>query len=355
MHRSALSCALLSALSAVGLISATATATAQTQTTKTVLLPVMNPVPKTSDVPFAHPKIRYQQWYEGKQFVTVIKQPVRFVGLTFAGSIPTGVTLDIEVILANTGSNLTGNFDQNFISNRVVVLPRTKIVGTGGAPKFTFKNHFVFDGKTDVVVDIKIWGNGLAQKFNYAGRSTISRVSNTRRQYFVGSATAATANSSGVTGHYGLETTFLYQEGGSYPYGTGCPGGNFITPVATSNAVPMPGLGTWTQLLDKAGSGYPAVLLLGISNTTSAGVTLPFNLAFLGASNCSAVASWEFLLFTTTVGGGPGTGSAKMPTPIPAIGSLGGVKIYTQWLVFDRAAGNFNLSASNGLMHVVGS
>ena len=117
----------------------------------------------------------------------------------------------------------------------------------------------------------------------------------------------------------------------------------------------MPGLGTWTQLLEKAGSGYPAVLLLGVSNTTSAGGPLPFNLRFLGAPNCSAVASWEFLLFTKTVGGGPGTGTAKMPTPIPAIGNLGGVKIYTQWLVFDRAASNNNLSVSNGLLHVVGS
>ena len=117
----------------------------------------------------------------------------------------------------------------------------------------------------------------------------------------------------------------------------------------------MPGLSSWTQHVSKAGSGFPAALLLGVSNTTSSGVSLPFKLTFLGAANCSAVASWEFILFTKTVGGGPGTGSAKIPTPIPGIGALGGVKIYSQWIIFDKGAANGTLSTSNGLMHVVGS
>ena len=138
MYRSVQVLALLSTASLMG------AASAQTQTTKTVTLPLSNPVPKTSDLPFGHPKIRYQQWYEGRQFASKIKQPVRFVGLEFAGAIPTGVTLDIEVILADAGSNLTGTFAQNFVKNRTLVIPRTKIAATGTSTKLTFKNHFVF-------------------------------------------------------------------------------------------------------------------------------------------------------------------------------------------------------------------
>ncbi|MCH8327582.1 MAG: hypothetical protein IID15_03545 [Candidatus Marinimicrobia bacterium] len=61
------------------------------------------------------------------------------------------------------------------------------------------------------------------------------------------------SNSSGSTGHYGLVTRFLYQEGGTYDYGFSCPGGLGVEPIGSANAVPMPGLATYTQLLSKAG------------------------------------------------------------------------------------------------------
>lgn len=341
--------------SLIALLTLAAGLAAQTQTTLDIELPTVNPVPRVNDIPFGQPKIRYQQWFQAAQFKTKIKQPVRFVGLEFLGAVPTGVVFDVEIAVANAGPTLQGTFANNFSSNMVVVLPRTKINTVGAATKLPFSKDWIYDGKSNVVVDIRIWGNGINRKFTYTGKSTITTLSNTRRQYFVGNANATVANSSGATGHHGLHCKFLYQMGGSYPYGTGCSGGRFITPVHTSSAVPLPDDKTWTQIVTKAGSGYPAALLLGISRTQGPGsIPLPFNLKFLGASNCNAEASWEFVLFTKTVGGGPGSGVGRMPTPIPAARNLTGVKIYSQWLVFDQAAPNGALSATNSLMHVIG-
>jgi hypothetical protein len=330
-------------------------AVAQTQTTKKVKLPKSNPVPRTSPLPFGQNKIHYQQWYEGRQFSPEVKQSVRFVGLEFFGAMPAGSTLDIEVTLANASSSLSGVFAQNFVSNKVTVIPRRKIPVAGAITKLPFVIDWKFDGTSNVVLDIKMWDNGHGKPVTFAAESTILTFSNVKRQYFIGNPNAATANSSGTTGHHGLATRFLFQEGGTYDYGAGCKGGNNITPVGSANAVPMPGLGSYEQLLTKAGSSYPCIFILGISKTKWGTSNLPFNLAFIFAPNCNLLVSPDLYVFTTTVGGGPGTGSAKIKTPVPPIGNLGGVKVYSQWLILDKASPNANLSATAGLMHVVGS
>lgn len=338
------------------LLAALPAAAAAQQTTKTAQLPVFV-LPSTNNLPFGQPVIRYQQWFEGNQLGGITQAPVRIIGLAFPGPIQSGVVFDIEVTMSNAPAVLAGNFQSNFLGNTVVTLPRTKVtpVVQNGFWAIAFPASWVYDGSSDVVVDIKIYGNALGAQWNYSGASTISTLSNTKRQYFVGNANATTANSSGSTGHYGLVTQFLYQEGGTYPYGAGCPGGLNVIPEGTANSVPLPGLSTYAQQLAKAGSGYPAVFLMGISNTTYNSMPLPFPLTFLGGPNCDMVASPNFMVFTMTVGGGPGAGSATIPTPIPGIGALAGVRVYSQWVVFDKAASNGNVSATAGLMHVVGS
>ena len=326
------------------------------QTTKRVTLPTIIGVPATNKLPFSEDRIRYQQWYDGSQMAATVKQPVRIIGLEFLGGARTGVTYDIEITLANGSTSLQGVFANNLVDNKVVCLSRANVTPPSGAIlPFMFPVHYKWDGQSNVVVDIKIWANGLGQAYNYSAQSTISRVSNVKRQYRIGYPNATTANSSGATGHYGLVTRFLYQEGGTYDYGFACPGGQSHVPVGTANAVPMPGLATYTQLLSKAGSGYPAIFFIGVSKTTYNGTPLPFPLAFLGGPNCSMQASPHLILFTTTVGGGPGAGNAKVKTPIPPIGALAGVRVYSQWVILDKAAPNGNLSATKGLMHVVGS
>ena len=96
-------------------------------------------------------------------------------------------------------------------------------------------------------------------------------------------------------------------------------------PVATANAVPLPGLKTYTQLLTKAGSGYPTVLVFGVSNTLWSGVgKLPMKMSFINAPRCNLLVSGDILKWTKTVGGGVGAGSAKIVTPIPRGGRCEG-------------------------------
>ena len=217
-----------------------------------------------------------------------------------------------------------------------------------------FTNDFVHDGTANVVVELRIYNNGLG-KFVHGAKSTVSRSSNLYRQYFIGNADAATANSSAATLHYGLVTRFRYQEGGAYEYGTACVGGGGHTPIGGVNEVPLPGLPTYTQHLTKTSPGLPCVFFMGVSNTTYASGPLPLSLGFIGVPGCSIQAAPHLQVYMTTRGAGVGQGYADLATPVPAIGTLAGFRAYSQWIIFDHRSPNRTLSTTRGLMHVVGS
>ena len=339
---------------ALAVIALSALVSAQ-QTTKIATLPGFIGSGSTNNIPFGERSIRYQQWYSGAELARTTVDPVRIIGLSFPGPLPPGLILDVEVTMANGSSRLVGQFDNNLRKNKTVVIKR-KMVALGGTPgviSIPFDQDFIFDGVANVVVELRIYNNGLG-KFAHTARSTTLRTSNTFRQYFIGNADASVANSQSATNHYGLVTNFLYQEGGTYEYGAGCVGGRNILPVGTANEIPLPGLPTYTQRLDFAGSGFPCVFYMGVSRTDFNGIPLPLSLGFLGAPSCMMLAAPHLQVFTRTVGGGPGTGKAVVPTPIPGIGALAGFKVYSQWLIFDSGAPN-GLSVTRGLMHVIGS
>jgi hypothetical protein len=217
-----------------------------------------------------------------------------------------------------------------------------------------FSNDFVYDGVSNVVVELRIFDNGLG-KFAHTAKSTVSRASNTYRNYFIGNANASTSNSSGATHHYGLVTRFLYQEGGAYDYGTACAGGNGFVPIGSVNEIPWAGLASYTQHLTKTSPGFPCVFLMGVSNTVFGSGSLPLPLSFIGVPGCSIQAAPHLQVYLTTGGGSIGTGTARLSTPIPAIGTLAGFRVYSQWIIFDRRSSNGVLSTTKGLMHVVGS
>ena len=125
--------------------------------------------------------------------------------------------------------------------------------------------------------------------------------------------------------------------------------------MSTTNRVPLPGDPQWTHLLTKTSGRKPAFFIVGLSQTQWNSQKLPLDMSPFGWLGCSLYTEPSVLIGLTTVGGGPGTGSATLVTPIPAIGSLAGFQFYTQWLVFDAAAANRVVAFSNGLWHVVGS
>lgn len=325
-------------------------------TTKTAELPTFG-ANSTNPIPFGEKSIRYQQWYPGSQLGGITKAPVRIIGLQFVAPVPTGLVLDIEVTMANAMNRLSGTFQSNFISNKVITVPRVRITptGAGGVLEIPFNKDFVYDGVSNVVVELRIYDNGLG-KFAHTARSTVSRASNSYRQYFIGNVNAPTANSSSVTHHYGLVTRFRYQEGGAYEYGNACSGGGGHIPVGSVNQVPVPGLPTYTQHLTKTSPGFPCVFFMGVSNVAYAGGPLPLSLSFVGVPGCSIQAAPHLQVYMMTGGGGGiGMGTAKLATPIPAIGTLAGFRVYSQWIIFDHRSSNGTLSTTKGLMHVVGS
>jgi hypothetical protein len=336
-------------------VAALASTSLAQHTTKTAELPLFG-ASSTNSIPFGEKTIRYQQWYSGAQLGGITKAPVRIVALQFVAPVPTGLVLDIEVTMANASNRLSGSFQNNFLRNKVVTVPRTSLTpsGAGGVLEIPFSADFVYDGVSDVVVELRIFDNGLG-RFTHTAKSTVSRASNTYRQYFIGNANATNSNSAGATHHYGLVTRFSYQEGGTYEYGTACTGGNGFAPIGSVNEVPLPGLPSYTQHLTKTSPGFPCIFLMGVSNTVYGSGSLPLPLSFIGVPGCSIQAAPHLQVYLTTGGGSVGTGTARLSTPIPAIGTLAGFRVYSQWIIFDHRASNGVLSTTKGLMHVVGS
>ncbi|MHC5069381.1 MAG: hypothetical protein ACYTGO_02745 [Planctomycetota bacterium] len=329
----------------------------QNQTTKTIAVLPTPAVTGGNKLPFSAQSGRYAQWYAAPWFTPTIKHPARIRGIEFMADSGTHIgtaTLNLQVAMANSDF-LSGSFPTS--QQLETVFPRNNVTLGRMVPgtwtlTINFTKDFVWDGRSGIVVDVRQWSNGSTSSLNYNFRSTALATNLLQRVW-------ANTNPNAITGDWkngiGLYTRFLYQEGGSYPLGQGCAGANSIVPVSTTNRVPLPGDPQWTHLLTKTSGRKPAYFVVGLSQTQWNTLTLPLDMSPFGWLGCSLYTEPSVLIGLTTVGGGPGTGSAALVTPIPAIGSLGGFQFYTQWLVFDAAAANRVVSFSNALWHVVGS
>ena len=202
------------------------------------------------------------------------------------------------------------------------------------------------------MVDVRQWSNGSNSTLKYNFRYNSLSRNRLQRVWASGKPNAATGEwRDGI----GLYTRFLYQEGGSYSLGQGCAGASNFVPVASTNRVPLPGDTQWTQLLTQTSGRRPAFFVVGLSQTKWNTTPLPLDMAPFGWLGCTLYTDPVVLVGLTTIGGGAGTGTASLLTPIPGIGSLGGFQFYSQWLVFDPTAANGVVSFSNALWHIVGS
>ena len=344
---------------AIALVSALAAA----QATKSLDLPTVIPVQTTNNYPFAGPIMRYQMWYSPTEWLATAKNPVRAREVQFkttqGGQV--GYTVDIQITIGNGPiAGPSASFDANLVSGVVHVVPRavrTLPTSQAGAfaVKFPFVSDFVWDGTSGVVLDVRIYSNGNNnQAFLYDLAATASsgggRIA---RLYTVNDANATTATI--YQPGSGLVTRFLYQEGVTVSFGTGCPGAGNFTPVAgTRGGLPLPANGSWGQTLANAPSQRPALFVIGTSNTMWGTTPLPLDLGLINAFGCSLLAEPLVTATTTTVGGGPGTGLADISTPIPPVTTIVGQSVYAQWFVLDAAAPNNMLCASQGLWTIIG-
>lgn len=127
--------------------------------------------------------------------------------------------------------------------------------------------------------------------------------------------------------------------------GAGCAGS---LPVSTIRATAQPIVGqTMSVTVDQLPQNL-AILILGLSSTTSPLGPLPLDLTVLGAPGCFGRVSPDVLLTLT------GTGNAAtFALPIPS-SPLAGAVFHMQALVFDPPANSFGLVASHAVTAVIG-
>jgi len=336
------------------LLAAAAAAQSQTFTVPPLTLPQNN-----TNLPISAGIGRYQQWYAAGDLQASLTQPMRFERLALlAGSGQTTIatTIDAEVAIGHGfAGGLTGQFESNFSQPKTIVFPRGNLAlnaGTAGQVVLTvnFATLFTWDGQSPIVVDIRVFGNGRGNvAFNYDFLCTLAGPLHVSRAY---AANNANATSGSTLLSSGMFTRFTARPGVTIPYGNGCPGSNFITPVASVSGIPQPASG-WTHQVGSAAPQQLALLVLGLSNTTSGLGPLPLDLGpLIGASGCFLLADPFANTFANTVGG-PGAGIASIVIQMPAFNGFVGTSIFSQWLVADPGASNGVLSATGGIWSIV--
>lgn len=325
-----------------------------------------------NNFPVAGPPMRYQQWFTAPQWVRTVAHPVRITGLDLVAS-QTGLgqaggLLDIEVTMGNGPAfislDMDGNLTNPFLVDPlppVVVVPRSQHMLAAAVPgtfplNLTFINQFMWDGVSTVVIDIKMWSNGVStQPRSYDLEYTQVGGFEMGRMWGLSPDPNSVSQASFFQQQNGVAMRFTYEEGVTFSYGGGCPGaGNVVPEATTSGGLPLPGNALFTQVVNKANSQKSAVLLLGVSNTAFGAVPLPFDMSLLGGLGCEL---WTDIVLTvpaTTFGGGPGAGSASIGTPIPPVTGFAGLSMFTQWLIWDAQAPNGAMAMSEGLQHIFG-
>lgn len=339
-------------------------AVAGTAQRKQLRIPPTNTLPRANNYPFAGPPMRYQQWYSPSEWLKVVKHPVRVVALEFktlAGGSGLGsqTQLDMEIALANGPTFGPGAvFDANLASGKVIVLPRQKVTlpkWTAGWPlKLQFprvERQFVWDGKSAVVMDVKLFGNGRPgnQAFSYDFEFTVLGVNQVTRLFSIG-APGSQTTARVIQPNTGIITRFTTEEGVAVSFGRGCPGTGGKTPVAgTTGGLPKPNNPTWTHTLTDVVANQPAVLFIGTSNTQWGQRKLPLDLSFIRAQPCFLLVEPLLPINTITVGG-----RASVGVPTPPTTNYVGLTAYFQWFVRDPGAGNIGLAASQGIAAIFG-
>jgi hypothetical protein len=119
-------------------------------------------------------------------------------------------------------------------------------------------------------------------------------------------------------------------------FGEGCPGSNgkvpFIFPIGGPPSVST-GNANFGFLLKDAAVGAPTWLLIGFSNSTWAGVSLPWLLAPLGLAACHLLVSPDAVILVLAPI--PPFNLMFAPIPIPPAPALVGQVVFAQWFVAD--------------------
>lgn len=123
-------------------------------------------------------------------------------------------------------------------------------------------------------------------------------------------------------------------------YGTGCPASRGVPRLAAQpNSAPRV-RNPFGVIIDNLPWSAPTFLLFGLSNTTSSGLPLPFDLGIAGAPGCTLLTSIDNILPLNNV-----LGSAAWTIDLPY---LPGASFYLQAVPFEPTANALGVALSNG-------
>lgn len=135
--------------------------------------------------------------------------------------------------------------------------------------------------------------------------------------------------------HLGRVTLFRLPSSVVRPEGHACEG---TLPRAPRAGVVELGTAGVRMHLSDAPSNAPAVLLVGLSNRSWAGLTLPIKLHSWGFLGCELATSVEAVVPTVTGSQGIRAGHASVDLPLPVTHTMPRRMVYAQWLVFGSGA-----------------
>ncbi len=139
-------------------------------------------------------------------------------------------------------------------------------------------------------------------------------------------------------------TVALYGSGGFETFGRGCAGSSGLIGL---RAAEPPQVGQSLTVTFAPPPASSAILLVGVSNTTSTLGPLPRDLASIGMPGCALRVSTDLLL---PVAGSP----ARATLPLPKDATLAGLRLHAQAVILDAAANALGLVLSDAVTAVVG-
>ena len=327
-------------------------------------LPTLRFNPQNNNFTFAGPVMRYQQWFSAAEWQARSADQIRVIGVDFfagpGAAGPAGRIVDVEVTMANAmPTTWSSRFQSNFVSGEVTVFPRGNLTllapGAAAFPvRIPFQNEFVWDGSSGVVIEIRIFDNGnQGTAYTYDLEYLAFTQGRCTRLYTPNDPNATVAQT--ISAGTGLTMRFSYETAITWPYGQGCAGeGNFVPLHGADCGLPIPGNSAYGLTLSAAASQRNAAVSAGFSDTTWGPLSLPYDLGVIGAPGCAVLAEPIATVMAATVGGGPGSGIARLPFPLPPTTNYLGVPFYTQFIVLDPAGPNGLLATSNAVKHIPG-
>lgn len=300
-----------------------------------------------NSMPFTWSPMRYQQVFLGADLPTAFTMAGLSLRQNERGPIAHGVTVDLEIQVGYTTrspQSLSTTFAANFDSGAAItVLPRGLVVfpDQGAYPTnpseffmtIGWPTHFAWSPAAgrNFLVQVTVFGNSAGNiVWGYPLDATGG---STARLY----AYSPNATSGTLESNYGLVLGLraLTQT---------------AVPLLYSTSTPQIG-DTFRVRVAQARASSAALLCLGVSKSTWAGVALPLDLAWLGAPGCALLISIDHAQPVGLDATGYGSFSYMLPNNIYMLGQ----HIYNQALVADPAANLLGFALTNGGEGLIGN